>query len=326
MKAFLDILIPTFNRSQYLISNLIEINTFINSIKSDKKVRIIISDNASTDDTEAKTQDLISGKEFIETQYYKNEENIGLKNNILKTLSYADAKYIMFIGDDDFISKEYWVFILGSYLESNNIGLVVPSRFTRTPPIELNQMYSTNKKVSIKCYDANNFSKIKLSADCNQLSGIVYHNNDLFEKAKSEKLDNLYPFMAFAGWSLEKLKGIKVTNNPVLVTEGVKKDWGYGNDGLMVDIIDNVKYFSSNFYRLLNEILYTWIWRDRIQMNLVIGNGIVKRGLVEIFNSKRLLFTTKLIYLFIVCISFPKIYLLKITGRLKSPHSIKSTN
>ena len=54
MKVFLDILIPTYNRSEYLIPNLIEINGFISNIKSDKRIRIIISDNASTDDTAIK--------------------------------------------------------------------------------------------------------------------------------------------------------------------------------------------------------------------------------------------------------------------------------
>jgi abequosyltransferase len=320
MKVFLDILIPTYNRSEYLIPNLIEINGFISNIKSDKRIRIIISDNASTDDTAIKIKQLLNDKDFIETHYYKNLENIGLKNNILKTLSYSESEYIMFIGDDDFISMEYWLFILGRYVESNKIGLILPSRVARNPPFSLNEVYITGKEVTFSSHKNNNFNKVTLSAACNQLSGILYYNNNLYDRATSTGLDNLYPFMAFAGWSLENRKGIRITNNPILVTEGVKKDWGYDNDGLLIDILDNVKYFSEYFYRFVNEMQYTWIWRDRIQMNIVIGDGIVKRGLIEIFNSEKLLLSTKFFYLIVLCFSYPKFFLYKITGRLVSPH------
>lgn len=328
MKRHLDILIPTYNRVEYLIANLFQVSEFITSVNLDKIVGIIISDNASNDETEVKVRKFINENlnPLLKIFYHRNQENIGLKNNILNVLSLADAQYIIFLGDDDFISKEYWEFIFSGYIEKNNISLIIPVRSTRKPPFDYTIPYITNEKVKWINYKSSNSSTVKLSAQCNQLSGILYLNNNLYQRARSCFLDNLYPFMAFAGWSLENGTGLKLVNNFIRVTEGVKKDWAYGNNGLLIDIIDNVKHFSFGFKRLVNEAMYIWIWKDRIEMNVVIGNGIVKRGLFEIFKSSRILFSTKLIYALFLLYSYLKVFVYKITGRLVSPHNKMQTS
>ena len=59
-------------------------------------------------------------------------------------------------------------------------------------------------------------------------------------------------------------------------------------------------------------------------MNLVIGGRIVIRGIKEVFNSKKVVLSTKIFYLTLILLLFPKIFLYKITGRLVSPHFRKN--
>ena len=47
----LDILIPTFNRENALEKNLHLLINFIDKLKVEHEVKIIVSDNCSTDDT-----------------------------------------------------------------------------------------------------------------------------------------------------------------------------------------------------------------------------------------------------------------------------------
>lgn len=75
-KYLLSICIPTYNRAPYLkkcLDSLICQNEFIQG-----KVEIVISDNASTDNTEAMVRNYMS--KYKDIFYYKNKENIKDKN------------------------------------------------------------------------------------------------------------------------------------------------------------------------------------------------------------------------------------------------------
>jgi len=95
----LTIAIPTYNRSLKLI-RLIEILS--NEIKLNNlyQVKIIVSDNGSTDDTEAKIQPFL--KEEFEIKYYKQSENLGFDYNIKFLYDKCITDYIWFFSDDDY--------------------------------------------------------------------------------------------------------------------------------------------------------------------------------------------------------------------------------
>ena len=94
----LSICIPTFNRS-------IHLNNCLNSIKiakqnSDMPLEVCISDNCSSE----KIESIISNyKKELDIVYNRNNKNIGLGNNILKSVSIASGEFAWIIGNDDLI-------------------------------------------------------------------------------------------------------------------------------------------------------------------------------------------------------------------------------
>lgn len=97
MTVTLSICIPTYNRSEYLRECLGSVLTSIAGHERDTE--IVISDNASTDDT----GDVV--RAFQEThpwiRYHRNEQNIGGERNFYLLATLAQGENIWIFGDDD---------------------------------------------------------------------------------------------------------------------------------------------------------------------------------------------------------------------------------
>lgn len=93
------ICIPTYNRAKYLDRCL---NSFIDNF-GELRFPLYISDNASTDDTDAIVKSFYQKYNVI--IYNRNSENIGIYKNILKVIKMANTEYIWLMGDDDAIIK-----------------------------------------------------------------------------------------------------------------------------------------------------------------------------------------------------------------------------
>ena len=81
----ISICIPTYNRCKHLSNCLNSIILNTNYNKSD--VQICVSDNCSTDETEAV---LHQAQKKIDIVYKKNKKNIGIPRNFLNVISMAD--------------------------------------------------------------------------------------------------------------------------------------------------------------------------------------------------------------------------------------------
>ena len=142
----LGICIPTYNRAKYLDKCL---NSFIDNF-GELRFPIYISDNASTDSTEALVNSLHQKYNMI--IYNKNPENIGSYNNILKVIKMANTEYIWLMGDDDAIFE-------------NSIGKVVAALQNGIDYIVLNSVpYDItlkNKKAEkiIECIEEIEYNK-----------------------------------------------------------------------------------------------------------------------------------------------------------------------
>jgi len=91
---------PVYNGEKYIataLDSLLE-QTF-------EDFEIIISDNASTDDTSKICQEYAAGDERI--HYIRQTENIGMLNNFLAVLNEARAEYFKWYACDDAISNDY---------------------------------------------------------------------------------------------------------------------------------------------------------------------------------------------------------------------------
>lgn len=92
----LTICIPTYNR----INSLKECLVNLEKQKFTKNVQVIISDNASTDGTQAFVKKYISSAPF-RISYLRNTKNLGFDQNVLNLYQAATTDYVWFLSDDD---------------------------------------------------------------------------------------------------------------------------------------------------------------------------------------------------------------------------------
>ena len=93
----LSICIPTFNNSEILSQN---IHSLTNSIKGlEDKVEILVSENFISS---AQTEKLLKLQSNV-VKVFTNSQNLGFSKNLLISLSLAKGKYLMLLGDDDFV-------------------------------------------------------------------------------------------------------------------------------------------------------------------------------------------------------------------------------
>lgn len=115
LKPFFSIVIPTYNRSKYLqcaIQGVLQQNF--------KDYELIISDNASTDDTKKVVSRFISNR----IRYFRNKKNIGWIGNLQNAIDHAGGNYIFLHGDDDYIFDKYCLSQLHTFLVTHPYGLV----------------------------------------------------------------------------------------------------------------------------------------------------------------------------------------------------------
>ncbi|MEK7680913.1 MAG: glycosyltransferase family 2 protein [Patescibacteria group bacterium] len=95
----ISICIPTFNRAKCLKQCLESIVEQFKDPQIRESVEVVISDNASIDDTESMIKEF--QKEFSNIFYYRNLENIRVDRNILNAVDKASGEWVWFLGDDD---------------------------------------------------------------------------------------------------------------------------------------------------------------------------------------------------------------------------------
>ena len=107
-KVLISVIIPTYNRSKYLLKILsILKNNFINF----KSFEIIICDSLSKDDTKLRVNVFKNNNSYLSVRYIYNLKNIhSIKRNAGVKL--AKGKYIIFLDDDcfpdDYFIKDYY--------------------------------------------------------------------------------------------------------------------------------------------------------------------------------------------------------------------------
>ena len=92
--------IPTYNRCTLLKRS---IESVLN--QTYRNIEIIISDNASTDQTMVICQDYFSYDNRV--KYFRQSTNLGPTNNFIEVLKMSHGEYFMWLGDDDWIDENY---------------------------------------------------------------------------------------------------------------------------------------------------------------------------------------------------------------------------
>ena len=98
MKYELSVCIPTYNRGQYIGET---IESVISQVDDNNPVQIVISDNASQDNT----KEIIENyqKQYSHIKYFCFDENMGADRNFLNVVEIADGDYCWLMGSDDIV-------------------------------------------------------------------------------------------------------------------------------------------------------------------------------------------------------------------------------
>lgn len=119
----LSICIPTFNRSEELKKCLNNIIRQIVDNKFQHLVEIIVTDNASTDDTKAMISRVRESDVIL--RYHRNQENIGYDRNLDMALGLAQGVYCWTINDNTIIIDSALVKLTGILEDINYAALVL---------------------------------------------------------------------------------------------------------------------------------------------------------------------------------------------------------
>jgi glycosyltransferase involved in cell wall biosynthesis len=98
--ALVTIGIPTYNRSRFLIHAL------TSAVEQDwPELEVIVSDNASSDDTRAVCEPFLARYPFV--RYTRHVSNIGAFRNFASVRERARGEYFMWLSDDDWLDRNY---------------------------------------------------------------------------------------------------------------------------------------------------------------------------------------------------------------------------
>ena len=125
MKPKVSIIIPTYNRANYIEQ------TIESALVQDyENYEVIVSDNASTDDTQEVIKKYLKNSKF---QYYKNETNLGMVKNWHKALyEYSSGEWFLILSDDDYIiDKSYISKAVKLIKKDKNINIVYANGYMK---------------------------------------------------------------------------------------------------------------------------------------------------------------------------------------------------
>lgn len=122
MKKLLSISIPTFNRAEELDSQLAWLAKEIKGFEDE--CEIIVSDNCSTEDTQAVIEKWQPSFSQTTLNSNRNSENIGWMRNFVYCLNAATSQYTWIVGDDDLIYEGTLAYVLKNLKENPDLSLM----------------------------------------------------------------------------------------------------------------------------------------------------------------------------------------------------------
>ncbi|MBU2102348.1 MAG: FkbM family methyltransferase, partial [Candidatus Omnitrophica bacterium] len=117
MRPLLSICIPTYNRANKLSRLLMTLKAELFLLNLDSKIQIIVSDNASTDDTYRMMSSYVAANPNI--TYIRQPTNLGFDGNVRFLYQQAETDYVWFFSDDDMPLPEALPIILKGLQEHN---------------------------------------------------------------------------------------------------------------------------------------------------------------------------------------------------------------
>lgn len=260
-----SILIPTYNRSKYVVRNLILINELIVREGLASIYNVMVSDNSSNDNTAESVREVFD-RVSLRSELFRQEVNIGLERNALFLLHKSSSKYVMFLGDDDYIPDGYLTYVVQTLKDNPETCAIVPgfSNLFADGSVTSNRVANFPERHFSKGF----ISIIRNSQYGHQLSGLVLRRDQLYDTyVKNNHFRNIYLFIFFLGYNIKRGTCYYAPRYQVLVSQENAKDWRYDDSGLLTEIFKNYYIlYGYSMKSLLCCLAFTWqqSWRLRI--------------------------------------------------------------
>ncbi|TXE02130.1 glycosyltransferase family 2 protein [Algoriphagus aquimarinus] len=253
----LSILIPTYNRSEYLKKNLELLNHYIHQENFSNQIEIVVSNNNSSDNTEEMILEFKKNHPKLQLYYHFQRENIGLEKNALFVLKEATGEFVMYLGDDDYLDNDYLKGVINHLKINKNTHSIIPNFI----PIDISGKQlgkGRDDAFSNRVYEAGFKNCLINSWRGHQLSGLVLKREGLYDAYNDLKISNIYLFIFLISYCCLYGDTYHFTTFPVKVTQPgqANKDWGYGKDGLLNEVFDNYKKLPVNYFQKTLMQLY----------------------------------------------------------------------
>lgn len=239
----LSICIPTYNRSSLLIECL---ESVLESAKGhEDKIEIIISDNASTDDTTLVVKDYLEKFSFI--SYNRNIENV-IDENFFIAARLARGEYIWIFADDDKMEKKAVTEVMN--LIERGYSLIILNysmwdRFFKTM-IKKNGMGISQRL----CFNNSDILLKTFGIRIQYLSAVIIQKPKLLCLAKTE----YYPYHEYGtSFLLSVYSGIKDNLNGIYLPEQLVAYRGFNSD--ITETKRWYKYFVTGSNLLLEKLM-----------------------------------------------------------------------
>lgn len=234
----LSIYIPTWNRSNYL-DQLLE--TLVKSaIGFEENIEIVISDNASDDDTFLVVEKYRLNYSYI--RYHRNKENIW-EGNYRQAPELCDGSYLWIIGDDDQVGENAICEVLSAIKEGPMTIVIDYTVYSRdfknclTKPI-----YGIKEKINITDFNValNTFGVGAGFLSCVVYKKEIYHASNAVNTSKLRNV-GFYP-MFLAYFAISKSSSIIAIPSGHLMRRGnnerfVRKESQINNEEMIETFI-----------------------------------------------------------------------------------------
>jgi glycosyltransferase involved in cell wall biosynthesis len=205
----ISLCIPQYNRIRYLLKNLsiIALQTF-------PDIEVVISDDASTDNTEEELK-MIAATYKYPLVYYRHTVNVGYDANLRKSLELATGDYCIMMGNDDTLNAPEGIQQLVDFLEENGLPELGFCNYTEDKnPNEImarafcTQVIGSGEAIALKYYRS--FSYV---------AGIIIRK-DVFDQVNTNKADgSVFVQMYFAARIITGGGRFFMYNEPLVIKD-----------------------------------------------------------------------------------------------------------
>ena len=205
----ISICIPQYNRIEYLKINLEKI-----ALQKNADIEVIVSDDASTDDTPMQISEIQTTYPFP-LVYFRFEQNQGYDRNLRKSLELAKGEYCFILGNDDTLNQPDDIEWLVKWLTENqkpDVGFCNSSQFSNVKVIisraSENAVIGKGPDIAIKYYRSFSF-----------VAGIIIKKS-VFKKFNTNLTDgSIYSQMYFCTKIIVEGNSLFTLNRPMVLQQ-----------------------------------------------------------------------------------------------------------